>query len=214
MAAGVDHFAQIAAERRHLAARLRGLTPEQLSTQSLCGKWTVHDVIAHLVVPLVSTKWALAKAAVAGRGSFHGFNEALVRQQARRGAEELLDDLDRRASSKFTPPGHDSNAPLADIKLHSLDITVPLGLDLGRPAESWRPVLDFLVSPAADRGFVRRDRPELRLVATDADWGGGSGPQVDGPAAALAASLSGRGALDDQLSGPGLVALRTWQKRV
>ncbi len=213
MADVADHFAQIAEERRALAAALRGLTAEQQATPSLCAAWTVKDVVAHLVVPLVVKPTGLVRALVAGRFTFHGMNEALVAQQSGRSLDALLDELARRATSRFTPPGHDSRAPLADVKLHGLDIAVPLGLDLGRPAASWVPVLDFLTSARAERGFVRRGRPALRLVASDAAYAGGSGAEVSGPAAALAAALTGRGALDGQLSGPGLDALLTWQRR-
>jgi Mycothiol maleylpyruvate isomerase N-terminal domain len=53
----VDAFAEIADERRGLAALLSELTGEQQATQSLCRGWSVHDVAAHLVVPLeVSTR--------------------------------------------------------------------------------------------------------------------------------------------------------------
>jgi uncharacterized protein (TIGR03083 family) len=207
------HFAQIAEERRALAHVLRSLTPEQEATQSLCGAWTMHDVIAHLVVPLVTRTPDLVRALVAGRFNFNGMNQALVRQQSGRTLDDLLDELDRRATSKFTPPGHDSQAPLTDVKVHGLDITVPLGLDLGRPADTWIPVLAFLTSPRAERGFVRRDRPALRLVASDTDFAWGDGPEVTGPATALTAALTGRGALDHQLSGEGLPALLSWQRR-
>lgn len=209
----MDHFAQIAEERRVLADRLEDLSPEQLATPSLCEAWTVHDVIAHLVVPLVSKPLDMAKAMVAGRFSFHGFNQALVRQQARRSHAELIGDLRARASSRFTPPGMDSQAPLSDAKIHGLDITVPLGIDLGRPADSWRPVLDFMMTPKAQRAFVRKGMPEVRLTALDTEWTHGDGPAVEGPAMALAAALSGRGALDDQLTGAGVPALLGWQKR-
>lgn len=209
----MDHFAQIAEERRALGAALRDLTPEQEATPSLCGAWTVHEVIAHLVVPLVSTRLDLARAALASRGSFDGFNQALVRRQAPRPLHDLLDDLERHAAHRFTPPGMDSQAPLTDLKVHGLDITVPLGLILGRPPDTWRPVLGFLVDRKAERGFVRRHRPSLRLEAADTDWSHGEGALVRAPAAALAAAMSGRGALDDRLEGDGVATFLDWQRR-
>ncbi|MBA2767827.1 MAG: maleylpyruvate isomerase N-terminal domain-containing protein, partial [Sporichthyaceae bacterium] len=44
----------IAEERRRAADLIEPLTAEQLRTPSLCGKWTVHDVAAHLLMPLVT----------------------------------------------------------------------------------------------------------------------------------------------------------------
>ena len=39
----------IHAERRALADDLASLTPARWGTQSLCGEWTVHQALAHLV---------------------------------------------------------------------------------------------------------------------------------------------------------------------
>ena len=63
----------------------------------------------------------------------------------------------KHAESRFTPPLMDWHSPLSDVMIHREDIAVPLGLASDRPVESWRHVLDFVVSPKARRGFgVRR----------------------------------------------------------
>lgn len=49
--------------------------------------------------------------------------------------------------------------------------------------------------------------PAVRLVAPDAGWEHGEGAEVRGPATALGLALTGRPALLDRLSGPGLDAL-------
>ena len=46
--AKVDIWATIHAERKALAADLEGLSEEQWATPSLCGDWTVRDVVAHM----------------------------------------------------------------------------------------------------------------------------------------------------------------------
>ena len=66
----MDTFAEIADERRELADLVSGLTPEQLATQSLCGEWTVHEVVGHLVVPLEVGIPGFLLAMLASRGSF------------------------------------------------------------------------------------------------------------------------------------------------
>jgi hypothetical protein len=48
----------------------------------------------------------------------------------------------------------------------------------------------------------------LRLVASDADWSHGSGPEVSGPALSLLLAMSGRRAGLDALSGNGAAQLR------
>ena len=44
-----DIWPVVHAERRALAGDLAGLTDEQWRTPSLCGGWSVHDVLAHMV---------------------------------------------------------------------------------------------------------------------------------------------------------------------
>src|SRR5947207_2555583 len=46
--ANVDVWPTIHAERKGLAADLEGLSDEQWATPSLCGDWTVRDVLAHM----------------------------------------------------------------------------------------------------------------------------------------------------------------------
>jgi hypothetical protein len=104
-------------------------------------------------------------------------------------------------------------APLTDVLVHGQDIRIPLGLADERSAAPWRGVLAFLVSKRARRGFVAGRLPELRLVAHDLDWSWGAGPEVSGPAVALALAVSGRDARADQLDGPGAHRLRDWVKR-
>jgi uncharacterized protein (TIGR03083 family) len=50
----VDYFADIADERRGFADLLDTLDSQQMMTPSLCAGWTVHDIAAHLVVPLTT----------------------------------------------------------------------------------------------------------------------------------------------------------------
>ena len=99
---------------------------------------------------------------------------------------------------------------LADVVVHTLDIAVPLGIPVDRPAEHWLQTLDWLVGPKARRGFVRRGQPEVDLVADDVDWASGEGPVVHGPAGALALALCGRTAQLHLLSGPGALAFAAW----
>ncbi|RBY90118.1 hypothetical protein DQ244_11620 [Blastococcus sp. TBT05-19] len=101
----VDTFAHIADERRGLAALLSGLTDEQQVTQSLCSAWTVHDVVAHLVVPLEVSTPRFVLAMLACRGNFDRANVRVAREQARRPFGELLDVLDGRPARGSPRPG-------------------------------------------------------------------------------------------------------------
>jgi uncharacterized protein (TIGR03083 family) len=206
-----DHWADIAEQRVALAATLESLTPDQWATPSLCGVWTVRHVAAHLAAPLrqslVPTIASFTVGMLKAGGSFERANVAYVDSEARRPTTEVVADLRTHADSRFHPPGFGSEAPLTEILVHGQDILVPLGLVGDPPAALWRPVLDFVVTRKARRGFVPKPPPVLRYVATDVDWAFGSGDEIHGPARALALALMGRPALSDQLDGPGVGAL-------
>ncbi|WP_395692905.1 maleylpyruvate isomerase family mycothiol-dependent enzyme [Nocardioides sp.] len=206
----MDHWDRIAAERRSLADLLDTLTAEQWATPSLCGAWTVKEVAVHLTSGPSTSMLTFLEAMVRARGSFDRANEWLVTRRADVEPAQVTAWLREYAEHRFTPPTMDWHAPYSDLRLHTQDIVVPLGLDAGVPVEGWRDVLDFLVSKAALRGFAPKGRPDVALSATDLDWSHGSGPTVSGPACALAMVLCGRPALLDRLDGDGLPTLRTW----
>jgi uncharacterized protein (TIGR03083 family) len=202
-------YEMIANERRALADVVDELTPEQLRTQSLCGAWTVRDVIAHLVMPLDSGKPALALALISARGDFHRANRVLTGRHATRPVAELAGSLRRGAQHRFRPPGMGPEAPLTDLLVHGQDIRRPLGLGREFGAERITLALRFLTERKA-RGFVPAGRLDgRRFEATDLDWSYGRGPAVRGPAEALLLAVTGRPVALDDLDGDGVAALRT-----
>jgi uncharacterized protein (TIGR03083 family) len=204
----VDTFAQIADERRGLAALMSGLTPEQHATESLCRGWSVHDVLAHLVVPLEVSLPKFALAMVACRGDFDRANTRLTREQARRPVGELTEVLRQRADSRFTPPGSGPEAPLTDLLVHGLDVRWPLGLSRDVPEERLHTSLTFLTAGPV-RGVVAKGTLDgLRFAADDIDWAHGSGPTVSGTAEALLLAITGRAAALGHLGGDGVPTLR------
>ena len=80
----MDTFAEIADERRQLADLLAELTGDQLATQSLCDEWSVHDVAAHLIMPLEVSTAKFMLTLLACRGKFDRVNVRLTRELARR----------------------------------------------------------------------------------------------------------------------------------
>ena len=203
----MDLFEEIADERRALADQLAALTPEQQGTPSLCRAWSVHDVAAHLIMPLeVSTPRVVLAVLLAG-GNFDRANERVTRRLARRPFAEVVEVLHRKAGSRFTPPGSGPQAPLLDVLVHGLDIRWPLRLHRDVPAPRLREALAFVAT--APSGLV----PEgaltgLRFEATDVDFAHGSGPVVSGTAQALLLAGTGRTAALDSLVGDGVTALR------
>jgi uncharacterized protein (TIGR03083 family) len=202
----------ITAERRALADLLEGLTPDQWAAPSLCGSWSVRHVTAHLMVGPTGSMLGFLRAMVRARGSFDRANHLLADDRARLPTATLVADLRERAGSRFTPPGMDWHAPLTDLLVHRLDVTIPLGLDHGRPLDPWSDALDLLVSRRAAPAFLPRGLPRLTYAATDIDWSHGSGPRVEGPVEALALAITRRPVRLDQLTGPGSDELRSWAR--
>lgn len=200
----------LAAERRAFADVLDTLAPEQWEAPSLCGHWSVREVVTHMTVGQSGTFRGFATAMAGARGRLEVANRILVDRRSSRPTAEIADDLRRYAEHRFTPPTMDWHAPLTDFLVHRLDVTVPLGLPLGGGASAWPDVLGFLVTPRARMGFTGAGMPRLSLRASDVDWSHGTGDEVTGPAAVLALSLTRRPARCDELVGPGAAALGEW----
>ena len=204
----MDLFAEIADERRRLAEQLSGLTPEQQAAPSLCDRWTVHDVAAHLIMPMEVRLPRFALALLAARGDFDRANVRLTDRVARRPFGEVVDVLRRKADVRFTPPGAGPESPLTDVLVHGLDICRPLGISRDVPAARLRTALTFLGTPQA-RGVARAGVVGAhRWEADDVGWAHGDGPLVRGPAQALLLAITGRPAALAELDGDGVAALR------
>ena len=208
----MDLWAAIAEERTSLIDTFEQVRAEQWDTPSLCGHWTVRQVLGHLVVatdpPMGRFMLEVAKAF----GSFDKANDRLAREQADRPPDDLIAELRRQVSTRFTPPGFGPAAPLHDVLLHGLDVRIPLALPTERPPERYAPALDLVFGRGA-RTLVPKGRPSLRWVATDHDWSHGTGDEVQGRMADLALAASGRGARVDAITGPGQPALAAWLAR-
>lgn len=211
--AAMDPWTTIRDERLELADLLDELTPEQWETPSLCGAWTVAEVATHLTSGPATSLWGVVTAMAQARGRFGTANQILVTRRMDRPRAMIAADLREYAGHRFTPPTHDWHAPLADLFVHRLDITHPLGLDGGGDPEAWAEVLGFLVSRKATMGFLPKGLPALTYVADDIGWSSGSGPRVEGPAEVLALAITRRAVRLEELSGPGAEALRGWASR-
>ena len=197
----------IANERRALADVFDKLTSEQLRTPSLCDGWTVHDIAAHLIMPLETRIPSFALALIGARGDFDKANLTLTRRHAARPITDLVDSLRRNAAHRFKPPGMGPEAPLTELLLHGQDIRRPLGIDREFSEERITTSLRFLTETKY-RGFVPKGRLDgLAFEATDLDWSHGTGATVRGSAEALLLAISGRTASLSDLSGDGVALL-------
>lgn len=199
----MDHFDNIAAQRRSLSDILETLTPEQWGEESLCSDWSVREVAAHLIWPFELKKRAMLIGLLKHRFDFNAFSLAEAKRIGQRPTSELVAALRSNADHRFTPPGLDSVAPLADAVVHGQDIVRPLGIELLPDADCVVPVLE-----ATHGGIFKRIVPPSRFEglsfrATDADWSAGSGPEVTGGAVAIATAMWGRPEAASALEGAG-----------
>ncbi len=205
----MDLYPAIADERRASADLLAGLSTGQLATPSLCEAWTIRDVGAHLLMPLVTSGPKFGYALLRNRMDFNRASEMLTAQVARRSDAEIVAGLRDNADHRFTPPGLGPEAPLTDLIIHGQDMRRPLGLAHHVDPQRLVVVLGFLTGPDARRGFVPSERIEgLTFRATDLDWTAGAGPEVAGPAEAVLMAIAGRAVALDELTGPGVAELR------
>ena len=197
------------AERLLLVERLRTLPPQDWDRPSLCRGWTVRHVLAHLVTPFLVGRGSMAWTVLRAR-SVSTAMDVKARELALRPTTELLDILESNASSSFRPPGMPTTAPLTDAIAHSADIRWAIGDDLtdwGDP-QRLRPMLEFLVGPRGRAGFIAAGRLRgVKFVATDLEWGHGTGAEARGPGLAIAMSILGRSVAYPLLDGRGATAL-------
>jgi uncharacterized protein (TIGR03083 family) len=201
----------IADERRRVARFVEGLTPQQLAVPSLCDSWTVREVAAHLLMPLVTPlpKFALVMALSGFR--FDRANRRLTAAVAHLPVDEIVAGLRDRADHPFKPPGMTHAAPLTDLLVHQQDIRRPLGLAPELVPERLLIVLKYVAAAAVHGGMLvpKGTVDGLRLEATDLDWARGEGHLVRGTGEALLLALSGRRAALPDLDGDGADLFRS-----
>jgi uncharacterized protein (TIGR03083 family) len=190
-------------ERTDLAAFLKALTPEQWKSQSLCDKWTVKDVVAHIVSYEELSPLGLVRRFAKGR--VVRANEVGVREFAPMSPRELIEFLDRHLHPKGLTAGFGGMIALVDGTVHHQDIRRALDMQRTVPADRLERILPLV--PGNPRlGAGRRIRG-LRLKATDVAWVHGDGPEVTGTGEALLMAMTGRADALPELTGPGQATL-------
>jgi uncharacterized protein (TIGR03083 family) len=201
-------YQMIVAERRHMADLFDGLTEEQLSQQSLCDAWTMHDIAAHLATYLRCGKVKIIACVIAGAGDFGPGNQKLAQWYARHSTADLVESIRRNAGSRTTTPRSGYDPVLTDLVLHDLDVRIPLGITRDIPQDRLAVAFYHLATaPSPGYPFGTRLR-ELRFETTDTGWTIGTGRVVRGPAQAVVMAMSGRTSAWADLAGDGVELLR------
>lgn len=186
-------------ERVDLADFLESLEPREWHAPTLCEKWTVKDVVAHVV-----SYEELSPFGLIGRfakGLVVHANQVGVRELAPKSPDELVQFLRSHLHPKGLTAAFGGMIGLVDATVHHQDVRRALGYPRIVPAERLERILPLV--PGNPRlGAGRRIRG-LRLRATDVDWQHGAGPEVVGTGEALLMAMTGRAQALSDLSGPG-----------
>jgi uncharacterized protein (TIGR03083 family) len=163
----------IAAERADSVEFLRTLSDDDWMVPSLCARWRVRDVVAHLLLDTVTVPTYLGaclRKRSPGRVNQHFVDS--VKDVRTSELINLLESIIGRGWAAKTMPG----IILSDLVVHHQDIRRPLGRP--RTIDSAR-LLHTLSRPdpfANPRRYTRG----LKFAASDIDWSTGSGPEVRG----------------------------------
>jgi uncharacterized protein (TIGR03083 family) len=198
----------IRTEREALIELLETLSPEEWATQSLCDRWTVKAVAAHLAYASAMPPQRMVVELVRARGSINRMIGDCGVRDGERPVPVILGQLRYNAKQDVKPMGMPKVAALADAVVHQLDVRRPLGRARKIPEEAFRRAATFFAGTAFPGslvvgGNVRKRVAGLKLVADEVEWSYGEGPEVHGSSEAMLLMLAGRPINDEELTGPG-----------
>lgn len=193
-------------ERAEMADFLASLQPEQWDHPTLCTRWRVRDVVAH-VISYEEHGWTDLVKRVAKAGFRPGrVNQVALSDYVSRDPQDLVEFFRQHVTPRGTTAGFGGGIALVDGLVHHQDIRRPLGRPRAIPAERLLYALPFAITSPPLRGFW--NMRGVRLIATDVDWSRGRGPEARGTAEAALMVLAGRRGVAGELTGPGASILQ------
>ena len=192
-------------ERRDLRTLLSQLTPAEWDIPTLCGEWTVRDLVVHLiawddlllyrtpgqhVAALLRFGWLYALSAV----SMRRLNRRLQRRVAERDPIALVNRFGAQDDPglKWLFDRSNSCAHLAEYVIHHQDIRLPLNKPRTVPSDRLVGALNGVTKlPGVRLGALRQLRMAT-VEAADLDWKRGRGPRNQHNGEDLLMRLAGR----------------------
>lgn len=141
--------------------------------QSLCEKWLVRNVVAHVTMPVRLTPELFGAEMAAARGDFGVLSDTVAARDGDLPVADLLDQLRAPDLHAWQPPGGGAAGALSHAVIHSLDVTVALDRPLVAPVEAATAVLNGITG--AQGAWFGLDLTGHRFEATDTDWTWGTG---------------------------------------
>jgi uncharacterized protein (TIGR03083 family) len=136
---------------------------------SLCEKWQVRHVVAHVTMPVRLTPERFGAEMAAAGGDFGVFSDTVAERDGALPVADLLDQLRSPVLHAWQPPGGGAVGALTHAVVHSLDVTVALGRPAVAPGEAVTAVLDQLTAarsrPTTPAGAPGTGGPSARTAA-------------------------------------------------
>jgi len=190
----------VASEYLALADVLASAGEADWDKPSLCARWRVREVVAHMTMPARYDEKAFMAELQARGFDFDRLSNEVAERDARLSTDELEANLRDELLHHWAPPGGGYHGALNHVVIHGLDVTVPLSVPRLPPDDTMRIVLDDLTEGGGHVHFgtVIAGR---RLDAIDLDWSYGTGEELRAVAADLALLLCGRSVPAERLQG-------------
>jgi uncharacterized protein (TIGR03083 family) len=205
-------WSRVHAEGAALAADLADLAQQQWSTPSLCDRFSIREVLAHLTAGATLNPLRWMAGVIRCRFDFdRQVSLRLAEQMGATPAETLA--RFRGVIESTTKPPLPVTAMLGETLVHGEDICRPLGIRRDYPMATLTAVAEYY--KGTDLPVLAKRRVHgLQLAATDGPFTTGDGPRVAGSTLALTMAMAGRGAYCDELEGDGVAVLRERQTQV
>jgi len=186
-----DPQSWVAPTYNRLSDLLAAANVDTWDAPSLCEKWQVRHVIAHVTMPARLTPEQFGAELAAAGGDFTVLSDTVAARDASLPVADLLAQLRSPRLHAWQPPGGGAAGALSHAVIHSLDVTIALDRPAVAPVGAVTAVLDQLT--AANGTWFGVDLTEVRLEAADTDWSwGDDGHLVRAGSGPLVALLSGR----------------------
>jgi uncharacterized protein (TIGR03083 family) len=188
-------------ERADFAAFLATLPPGHWEAPTLCARWRVRDVVAHVISFDELDARGLAACVIRGRFWSPRVNAIAMARYSTHSPEQLLALLTEHLEPRGLHAALGGRVALTEGIIHHQDVRRALGMPRTIPQQRLLPALrTALIAP--DAGGFWRVRG-VRLVATDVPFSFGVGPEVRGTGEALLMALAYRHGVVGELTGPG-----------
>ena len=185
-----DPQSWVAPTYKGLAELLAASPVDTWDAPSLCEKWLVRHVIAHVTMPARLTPEQFGAEMAAAGGDFAVLSDTVATRDASLPVADLLSQLRSPGLHAWQPPGGGADGALSHAVIHSMDVTIALDQPAVAPAEAVTAVLDQLT--ASSSTWFGVDLTGVRLEADDTVWSWGNGHLVRADSGSLVALLSGR----------------------